>query len=197
MFSKPARKFQSLKFAIFAPFGESASHEPTFEQPAATIILAAPSIEDRMIDSIPRPNGQPRGDAGIDLEHRQRLSGGGNGNERVRHRFLRDVENDTVRSDEDHVQRQVSVLHPHRYDSRRLEIEQHAGVRRKRAATLKPLRPPSPRIGDFDGEWEPPAGRFDGQSRDGKRARLGGCSTLQRDLDSENRRARARQHSDE
>src|SRR5216683_340112 len=84
--------------------------------------------EDREDHPVARPDAEPRGGAAIQLDDGAYRRRRGDRIERTRHRALMDIDDMPGRIDEQHVERDQRVLHPHRRHRRRLVVEQHPGI---------------------------------------------------------------------
>src|SRR5216684_784858 len=82
--------------------------------------------ENRMRHAVAGGEAELLGGAGDHLEHRAHRPAGGNERFRERHRVLGDAQDPPVGADEDHVERDVGVLHPEAGRLLLMKVEQHA-----------------------------------------------------------------------
>src|SRR5262249_7320956 len=84
-----------------------------------------PFAEDRVCHPVARCDTELSGGAGVDLEHRPHRSARGNERLRERDRVLRDAQDPSVATDEDHVERDIGILHPETGRLFLMKVEQH------------------------------------------------------------------------
>src|SRR5262249_37888716 len=105
---------------------------------AATSLPAA--AEDRVPHPVARRDAELLGGAADDFEHRAHRPAGGHERFRERHRVLGDAQDAPVAADEDHVERDIGVLHPEAGRLFLMEVEQHALPFRQLAAEHESFR---------------------------------------------------------
>src|SRR5262245_58989057 len=105
---------------------------------AATSLPAA--AEDRVPHPVARRDAELLGGAADDCEHRAHRPAGGHERFRERHRVLGDAQDAPVAADEDHVERDIGVLHPEAGRLFLMEVEQHALPFRQLAAEHESFR---------------------------------------------------------
>src|SRR5882672_6573381 len=98
------------------------------------------AYECRMHDALTGTDTQTPGLTTCDLQHRERGFVAANDVERMRRCVLDDLLNAAARVDENHIERDVGVLHPHVDWLRLLVHEQHAAQIRQRAHEHEALR---------------------------------------------------------
>src|SRR5262249_29878401 len=96
--------------------------------------------EDRVPHPVARRDAELLGGAAEHFEHRAHRPAGGHERFRERHRVLSDAQDPSVSADEDHVERDVGVLHPEAGRLFLMEVEQHALPFRQLAAEHEPFR---------------------------------------------------------
>src|SRR6476619_5656435 len=84
------------------------------------------AVEDRVGHAVAGGDAELLGGAGHHLEHGQHRAAGGNQRFRKRHGVLGDPQDAPVGADEDHIERNVGVLHPEAGRLLAVEVEQHA-----------------------------------------------------------------------
>src|SRR5262245_13114745 len=100
----------------------------------------SPAAEDPVRHLVARLDPELAGGASDDLEHAPHRSARGNDARRQRLGILRNAQDAAVAANEDHIERHIGVLHPHRHFLIVLEIEQHAAPLGKLAAEHQPAR---------------------------------------------------------
>ena len=96
------------------------------------------------------PQADLGGDAAVEFEHRRARTARGDRRLRQRLGAIDDPRHRAVAGDEDHVERDVGVLHPEGDRAVALELEQHAAIHRHEAAIHQPPLARRRRRGDLD-----------------------------------------------
>jgi hypothetical protein len=105
-----------------------------------------------VLHPIARRDPETRRGSAVQLDHRANRRHGGDHIERLGYGALADVDDPALRIDEQHVERDQRVAHPHRCHGRRLVVEQHPGVRGHGPSEHQTLLHLPGRFGDLDGE---------------------------------------------